>query len=535
VLDRSCLAPHALAARATAAPDDVVLEFVAGPRLTGGAQHAEVRRWTAGFRQLGIAPGAHVATMIPNSPMAYVAWLALGWLRATEVPLNTAYTGRMLQYALALSDATALVIAAEHLDRLLAVADQLPQLRTVVVVDGPPPSGPTPFRALAADELLAAGAATDVDDLEGPAYRDIAAMIFTSGTTGPSKGVLTPWAVVHQMWSWVPADAVRPGEGLYCALPMFHISGRSAFTAALLRGARYVTRDRFSVAGFWDDVRAHGCAAATTVGPLTALLHAQPPRDDDADNPLRAILLGPMIPDIEGFERRFGVRTATCYGQTEVGAVLVTGWDHGPWDGTGRPRDDYPWTELRIVDAHDEPVAPGEVGELVARTPVPWALNAGYHRMPEQTARAWRNGWFHTGDAFRVDADGWYHFVDRMQDTIRRRGENISSFEVENFVTEHPGVVDCAAVGVRTELGDDEVLVHVVAHDPATFDPADLIAFLVPRMPRFMVPRYVEVVDDLPRNETSARVRKAEVRARGLTPTTWDREAPSRASPQADM
>jgi len=145
--------------------------------------------------------------------------------------------------------------------------------------------------------------------------------------------------------------------------------------------------------------------------------------------------------------------------------------------------------------------------------------------MPEQTAAAWRNGWFHTGDAFRVDAEGWYHFVDRMQDTIRRRGENISSFEVENFVIDHPGVVDCAAVGVRTEHGDDEVLVAVIPADPATFDPADLVAFLVPRMPRFMVPRYVDVVDDLPRNETSARVRKAVLRERGLTPTTWDREA----------
>jgi crotonobetaine/carnitine-CoA ligase len=395
-----------------------------------------------------------------------------------------------------------------------------------VVVDGPPPPSPTGFHGLAADELLAAAdPAAEAADLEGPTYRDIAAMIFTSGTTGPSKGVLTPWAVIYQMWSWVPEDAVLPGEGLYCALPMFHISGKSAFTAAMVRGGRYVTRDKFSVASFWDDVRAHDCSAATTVGPLTAMLHAQPPRPDDADNPLRAVLLGPMIPDQDGFERRFGVRTATCYGQTEVGAVLATGWDHGPWEACGRPRLDYPWTELRLVDERDEPVAPGEVGELVARTPVPWALNAGYHKMPEQTAAAWRNGWFHTGDAFRVDADGWYHFVDRMQDTIRRRGENISSFEVENFVIDHPGVVDCAAVGVRTEHGDDEVLVAVIPTDRATFDPADLIAFLVPRMPRFMVPRYVEVVDDLPRNETSARVRKAVLRERGRTATTWDRDA----------
>jgi carnitine-CoA ligase len=240
---------------------------------------------------------------------------------------------------------------------------------------------------------------------------------------------------------------------------------------------------------------------------------------------LRSILLGPMIPEMQQFEKRFGVRVGTCYGQTEIGAPLAIGWDHGPWATCGRPRTDYPWTETRIVDSNDEPVAAGTVGELIVRSPEPWALNMGYYKMPDKTAEAWRNGWFHTGDAFRVDEDGYYYFVDRMKDSIRRRGENISSFEVENFVIEHPGVADCAAVGVPTQLGDDEVLVQVVATDPQSFDPATLIAFLSSRMPSYMVPRYVEVVQDLPRNETSMRVRKHEIRDRGVTATTWDREA----------
>ena len=159
------------------------------------------------------------------------------------------------------------------------------------------------------------------------------------------------------------------------------------------------------------------------------------------------------------------------------------------------------------------------------RSPEPWSLNVGYYKMPEQTVAAWRNGWFHTGDAFRVDEDGWYYFVDRMRDTIRRRGENISSFEVETAVAEHDQVLECAAVGVPAEHGEDEVIVAVIVRDAAAFDPAALVAFLEPRMPRFMVPRYVRVVADLPRTEASMRVRKHELRADGVTSDTWDRGA----------
>jgi crotonobetaine/carnitine-CoA ligase len=162
---------------------------------------------------------------------------------------------------------------------------------------------------------------------------------------------------------------------------------------------------------------------------------------------------------------------------------------------------------------------------MIVRTREPWALNVGYYKMPEQTAAAWRNGWFHTGDAFRCDADGWYYFVDRLKDTIRRRGENISSFEVENHVLEYPDILECAAVGIRARHGDEEVMAAVLVKDRRSFDPAELIRFLVPRMPRFMIPRYVQVLDDLPRNETTRRVRKQELRDQGLADSTWDREA----------
>ncbi|HEV8296932.1 MAG TPA: AMP-binding protein [Acidimicrobiales bacterium] len=527
MLDSAFLAPHALARWAAETPDAIAVEHVDGTRRTFAAHLDESRRWAAAFRRVGVVAGDHVATMIPNSFVTIDAWLGLGWLRASEVPLNTAYTGRMLHYALATADVTVFVVAAEFLDRLRPIAAELPRLRTVVVLDAKPGDHAGPLSVVSSDEFLGApgGRIEPAVDLEGPLYRDIGAVIYTSGTTGPSKAVLVPWAGIHQMWSWVPADAVQPGEGLYCPFSPFHIGGKSVLNGALVRGARLVMRDRFSATHFWSDVRATGCVLATTVGPMTALLHAQPARADDADNPLRSILLGPMIPEMEDFERRFGVRTATCYGMTEIGAPFATTWDHGPPHTCGRTRTDYPWTEVRLVDENDEPVAPGAVGELIVRTAEPWALNAGYYNMPDKTAEAWRNGWFHTGDAFRCDEDGRYAFVDRMKDAIRRRGENISSFEVENAVLEHPDVADCAAIGVPAEFGEDEVMVVVVPKDPATFDPRALVAWLQPRMPRFMVPRYVDVVEDLPRNETSLRVRKDDLRARGITATTFDRES----------
>jgi carnitine-CoA ligase len=289
-------------------------------------------------------------------------------------------------------------------------------------------------------------------------------------------------------------------------------------------GARLVFRERFSATTFWDDVRATNATVAGLVGPLTSLLYSAPPRADDADNPLRSAVVGPMIPEMEDFERRFGVRVCTSYGQTEVGCPVATTWDHGPWATCGRPRTNYPWHEVRIVDDNDEPVAAGVVGEMVVRTTEPWSLNVGYYKAAEQTVEAWRNGWFHTGDAFRQDEDGWFFFVDRMRDTIRRRGENISSFEVEQLVATHPDVVECAAIGIRTELGDDEVMAFVVVADPDGFDHAGLLAHLADRMPRFMQPRYVEAVADLPRNQTTQRVLKHELRAKGVTDRTWDRE-----------
>jgi crotonobetaine/carnitine-CoA ligase len=527
VLDPRCLAPHALAHYAVATPDVVALQHVDGSFLTYAALHGESLTWASGFAALGVTAQTHVATMLTNRFEAHRTMVALGWLRAVEVPLNTAYLGRMLHYALELADVTVLVTESQFVERVLEVVHELPLLHTVVVVDVDTPTTTAPasnVRMVGAAELLDV-VTPATNTFVGPLDRDTAALMFTSGTTGASKAVITPWAVVYQNWSWVPDDTISEGLGLYCAMPLFHNSGRGAFNYAMSRGARFVMRDKFSASSFWSDVRDHRCEAAALVGPMTALLWSAPATPDDAHNPLRSVVLGPMIPEMEQFKSRFGVRVTTTYGQTEIGCPLASGWDHGPPASCGRLRTDYPWPEIRLADEFDEPVEQGAVGEMLVRTRAPWAMNAGYYKMPAQTAAAWRNGWFHTGDAFVVDSDGNYSVLDRMRDTIRRRGENISSFEVENSVVEHPAVIEVAAIGVPAALGEDEVLVAVIVRDRDAFDPAELIAFLAERMPRFMVPRYVDVVDDFPRVETSLRVKKTELRERGITATTWDREA----------
>jgi len=509
MLDRSVLPPHAVARWASQTPHTVAVEHVDGQRLTYAQLHADATAWAGALRGLGVEAGSHVATLLPPGFLGHRALLALGWLRAVEVPLNTAYVGAMLHHALSLSESSVLLTTGGLLPAVQPLLVELPSLNTIVLVDG--------------DDFAAAVAVAPRDaSWRGPDVWDVASLLFTSGTTGPSKAVITPWGLAVQMWSWVPEDTLGPGDGVFNPLPLFHNSGRSGFAYAMDRGARFVIRDKFSATSFWDDVRATDCRAAALVGPMTALLWGAPPAAGDADHPLRSVVLGPMIPEMEAFEKRFGVRVATCYGQTEVGAPIVSGWDHGPWEATGRERTSYPWPEIRLVDEHDEPVPDGEVGELVVRSAEPWALNLGYHRMPAESLRAWRNGWFHTGDTFRRDAEGWYTFFDRRADVLRRRGENISSFEVERGVAEYPAVAECVVVGVPSDLGDDEVLAAVLVDDPE-FMPASLISFLDGRMPAFMIPRYVRVLDELPRNGTTGRVRKDELRALVAADRGWDR------------
>ncbi len=235
--------------------------------------------------------------------------------------------------------------------------------------------------------------------------------------------------------------------------------------------------------------------------------------------------MAPVIPEHQEFARRFGVRIVTGFNMTETSLPPYFPDGIPDWRACGRLRTGYPWYEVRIVDEFDREVPAGQVGELIVRTGAPWTLNAGYLGKPAATVAAWRNGWFHTGDAFRVDENGHFYFVDRFKDAIRRRGENISSFEVEAIVNDHPAVAESAAVGVPAEAGEDDVQVFVVVREGAQVEPDELIDFLRQRMPRFMLPRYVQILPGLPKTQATQRVRKHELRALVDPARRWDRES----------
>jgi crotonobetaine/carnitine-CoA ligase len=524
MIERDNLLPHMIAKQAVTEPDAIAMQDVDGRVVTRRELHETNLRWADAFRRHGIQPGDHVVTMLPNSFEAFHAWLGLTWLGATEVPANTMYRGQMLRYLVENSNAETIVISERYVPQLVEVVASLDRLRTVVIPDASGDLPQLPCRVVGGDELFAG--AVPATDLEGPDYWDVAAIIYTSGTTGPSKGVLMPWGTLWSFVTVVPDDFVQPGEGFYAMYPAFHVSGKAMLYQAAYLRARMIIREQFSLQHFWDDVRTYDIVGAGLVGPMAPFLLMQPEQPGDADTPLRHLMMGPIVPEVDEFRRRFGVEVGTGYGMTETGAVFASdGLKLANAQSCGKLREGWAGYEVRVVDEHDQLLGPNDIGELIVRTSEPWVLNRGYYGMPDATAQAFRNGWFHTGDGFRYDEDGNFYFVDRIKDAIRRRGENISSFEVEALVNQHPEVMETAAVAVPSEYLEDEVKVCVVRSEGSELSHEELIEFLVPRMPKFMVPRYIEFVAELPKTEATMRTQKVKLRDDPMNASTWDREA----------
>lgn len=518
MLDRDLIFPHLIARHARETPERIFLQHVDGSETSFAGLDDRSRRWAGGLAALGVAKGDTVLTMLPNSIEAVLNWSAVAWAGGIEVPVNNAYIGKILAYIVNNSTARVMVTNREFLERLTAVADELEMLKTVVVIDDPAPEqGELPFR------LLPVSALDDAAPIEGdgPEYYDIANIIYTSGTTGPSKGVLMPWAqCYHMSIGCVPLDDLGPEDHWYVPFPLFHMSGRHALYAAAIIGSRCVLRNVFSTNNFWSDVRKYRCTSTLLIGTTGAFIASLPESPDDNTSTLRNVLHSPLPADPDAFMKRFGVRLATVFNMTEISSPIRSGFNlYGR--SCGRL---YPGYQVRIVDDHDEEVPTGESGEIIVRADDPWVLNQGYYNMPEKTVEAWRNGWFHSGDVGSVDTQGNFYYLDRKKDALRRRGENISSMELESIINDHPEVLESAVIGVPSEVGEDEVKACITVSDMAAFQHGSLIDFLVPRVPRFMIPRYVEVLEILPRTPTE-KVRKEVLRQAGITPTTWDREA----------
>ena len=509
--------PRLLERQARRYADKTLLRM--GPIERSFAETRDATARAAGLLQeAGIEQGDRIALMCENRIELLDLILGATWMGAVAVPLNTALRGEQLAHQLrnsgahvlamdsALVEVLAHVEGAEALDEVWAldgVPDDLPAGLTATVRDLPP----------AAQPVAAAGV--------GPG--DTAAILYTSGTTGPSKGVCCPHAQFY-WWGVLVGEMLEIGEDdvLYTVLPLFHTNALNAFVQALVAGATYELGPRFSASRFWEGVAASGATVTYLLGAMVNILTSRPEGPGDAAHTVRTAL-APATPAarVDAFRARFGVQLVEGYGSTETNCPIGESWRGQRPGWMGRVRDGF---QARVVDALDEEVAPGEPGELVLRSDHPFAFATGYFGMPEKTVESWRNLWFHTGDRVVRDADGWFAFMDRLKDAIRRRGENISSFEVEHALLEHAAVASIAVFPVASELSEDEVAAAIVLREGHVADPVALIRHCEPRLAYFAIPRYLRFVEELPLTE-NGKVRKAVLRDAGVTEDMWDREA----------
>jgi len=513
--------PEWIRHRARLGGDKTALE-ICGVTRTYAELDERTDRFAAGFAALGLDPGEHVSAMMLNSVENVEAWFGLQKAGIVEIPVHTASRGTALRYIVDHADARAVVIDEAFLPQLASIVDGLPKLEHVVV-NRNEPGEPA--------ELPSRLAVHDLADLalDGPPPTpalnrdDTAVVLHSSGTTGPPKGVvLSHGAVLHLTRHLVWLMGYTADDRLYTAFPLFHNNAKyTSVCAALECGGSLVMDKKFPVKTFWEVAREKDLTAFNYMGALLMMLHKQPDRPDDADNPIRIAFGAPCPVEIwEPFERRFGVSLVEVYGMTEAPMITENRLDERVVGTAGRASMTY---EVRIVDEDDQELPPGTPGEIVARPKQSGALFSGYYRRDEDTVETWRNLWFHTGDRGLLDERGYLTFIDRMKDCIRRRGENISSWEVESTINAHDAVLECAAYGVASELSEADVMVAVVLQPGASLAPEALLDYCTGKMAHFAIPRYVRFLDALPRNHAE-RVQKTELRADGVTDDTWDRE-----------
>ena len=478
---------------------------------------AEAGRFGATLRAAGIERGDRVALICSNRLDFLRAFLGCAWIGAVSVPINTASRGHQLQHILSNSAARLLIVEgafAGNLDHLDMAA--LP-LETIWTIDAETPlrfgkivSAPVPT-------------STDICEAETMRPRDMLTILYTSGTTGPSKGVCCPHA---QYFWWGANTAALLGLGradvLQSTLPLFHTNALNTFFQALLMGVSVTYEKRFSASDFYAALKRSDATATYVLGAMVPILLSRPRGPEERAHRV-TVALAPGVPARfhTEFTERTGIHLIDGWGSTETNFVLGTTTDKTRPGTMGPVFDGF---QARVVDGDDNDVPDGTPGELLVRADHPYAFATGYFGAPEKTVEAWQNLWFHTGDRVIREADGYYRFVDRIKDAIRRRGENISSFEVEQVLLSHPAVAIAAAFPVRSSLAEDEVMVAVVLHPGQSLAALDLIKYCEPLLPYFAVPRYVEFVETLPTTE-NGKVQKYKLSERGVSDATWDREA----------
>lgn len=475
---------------------------------------------------IGMQRGSTLGILCTSSIAALHGWMAAALIGVIDVTIHASYRGEILRHLLNVTKPAVIMVERSLLPQLEEVMDDcsLPKHLIIVGDDGTVDwtrwSGVDVLRY---EDIVATPAST-LPDREVK-ISDPASVMFTSGTTGPSKGVVMPNAHVCSIaYQVIVNTRLSADDVYYCVHPLNHIAGKfMGVLASFAMGARLVLDKRFEAGCWLENVRSHGVTLSIAHGPMVEMIHATPPTPFDADHAMRRLMCSPLPKAIgEEFEKRFGLRGIEMWGMTEIGCPCWTPFEgYRPHGTCGTVMHD--WYDVKIVDPETDRELPhGEVGEIVVRPHVPWTIMAEYMSMPEQTLKAWRNLWFHTGDAARRDEAGHFFIVDRVQDRIRRRAENISSYDIEAAALSFPGIREAAAVGVSSGMeGDDDIKLCVACE--ATFEPVDLLRHLAANLPHFMVPRYIEIVPALPRTPTN-KVRKRVLRDAGISDATWDRQ-----------
>lgn len=498
------------------------LDFKGVQRISYQEFNEAANRFANGLLALGLGKEQKLAVMLPNCPEYLYLLFGAAKIGAVTVPINTAYKGDLLGQLLNNSDAELLVVAEEYIVTINEIAGTLGGLKTLLIHSDQNVSRtdlPHHWQVINLDVLYEASTGKPQSDVR---HTDTVMILYTGGTTGPSKGVVMTHHFYY-FYAYLLKQSIGYTEDdiSYTCMPLFHINAQiGSIVSVLYAGAQVALYQRFSARTFWDEIRASGTTVFLGMGAVGNILAKKPTTPLDNDNRVRLAVIVPPPEDLEGFERRFGLRVIyETFGMTEGLIIPPKLYEPRRRGCCGKPIEDY---EVRIVDNDDLPLGPHQTGELVFRPRAPYTMMSGYYKMPEATLEAFRNLWFHTGDLGYFDEDGFLYYVGRKKDAIRRRGENISAYEIESVINQHPSVLESAAIAVPSELGEDDVKIVAQLKPNAELGHEELIRFCEPRMAYFMVPRYVEFREALPKNP-SQRIEKYKLRAEGITELTWDR------------
>ena len=484
------------------------------------AINASANQMANAFKTLGVGKGDHVTVALPNCPEYLYCWFGLAKLGAVIVTINTQLKGESLKYLIEASDSKLVVVSPDFLPQYEEVMPKIKGVDRVVFNI----SAEAGFHSQTLDKLFRKSPGTPPSNI--PPIEDIEPLIitFTSGTTGLPKLVRNSHrAYITAAKELSSYTELSSKDRIYSALPLYHANPQAyCILAALVADASVIVAPRFSASGFWDDVRRYQATAFSYVGAILPILLAQPEHPGDKDVPAKKCFGGGAPKEVyEAVNQRFGVEVLELYGMSETGTWnTINRPGKGRAGSVGQVREGF---EVKIFDEKDNELPVGKIGEIVIRPMRPYTMFDGYYKLPEETVKCSSNWWFHTGDLGKVDEDGYYHFCGRKKESIRRGGEEIPPYDIEKEINKYPAVAECAAFGISDPVMQEEIKVAIVLRPDQNVTPEEIIARCESSLPKFMIPRYIEFMERLPKS-ASEKVQKVALKERGLTPETWDRQ-----------